>query len=448
MKNRRIPFTTIVLVLACLDLPNTFGVVPAPDGGYPGGNTAEGTNALFSRTSGLYNTAVGLNALYADTTGGLNTALGFQTLRFNVAGTSNTAVGGNALLHNRNSYNTAVGDSALVNNTAGNQNTADGYQALFSNTTGGSNTAIGSQALFHNTTGSNTAIGAHALTSNTTGAGNTAIGLLALDNNIVGGDNTATGSQALQNNIGSINTAYGALALFHNTSGSNNIAMGYNAGSGVTTASGVICIGAAGGNVSNSCFIGNIYGKMAGFGTAVYINSSGQLGTSTCSQRFKDNIKPMDRASEVLFALKPVTFRYKKEFDPAGIPQFGLVAEDVEKVNPDLVVRDADGKVRTVRYEQINAMLLNEFLKEHRRVEAQQSKIEKQEATIAQLKSAVAKQEATAGQQHKEMEAFAAGLKVQAAQIQKVSAQLAAASPSRGGLELSKFAPQVVSDSR
>jgi hypothetical protein len=160
--------------------------------------------------------------------------------------------------------------------------------------------------------------------------------------------------------------------------------------------------------VNNSCFIGNIYGRTAGFGTAVYINSSGQLGTSNSSQRFKDDIKPMDKASEVLFALKPVTFRYKKEFDPAGIPQFGLVAEDVEKVNPDLVVRDADGKVRTVRYEQINAMLLNEFLKEHGKVQ--------------ELKTALAHQReelrAVAARQQKQIEALTVSVQEMSAQFQ------------------------------
>jgi Chaperone of endosialidase len=422
MKNRRVLFTTIVLVLACLDLPNVFGVVPAPDGGYPGGNTAEGTNALHNWTSGQYNTAVGLNALYADTMGSRNTGLGVQTLRFNVTGGSNTAVGTNALFHNRNSYNTAVGDSALFNNTIGNQNTADGYQALYSNATGIGNTAIGSQALYRNTTHSNTAIGVSALFSNTSGVGNTAIGSYSLNDNIVGGDNTATGSSALQNNIGSLNTANGALALFHNTSGaantaignyalgnstgSNNTALGASAGNGVTTASNVICIGTPGFNVSNRCFIGNIYGVMAGFGTAVYINSSGQLGTSTSSQRFKDNIKPMGKASEAILALKPVTFHYKKNLDPEGIPQFGLVAEEVEKVNPDLVIRDKEGKPYTVRYDQVNAMLLNEFLKEHK--------------TVQELK--------------KEIAALTATLSEQTAQIAKVSAQV----------ELSKASPQTV----
>ena len=158
-------------------------------------------------------------------------------------------------------------------------------------------------------------------------------------------------------------------------------------------------------------------------GVAVKVNAAGQLGTAPSSARFKENIKPMDKASEVILALKPVTFRYKHHLDPAGIPQFGLVAEEVEKVNPDLVARDAEGRIYTVRYEAVNAMLLNEFLKEHRNVQ---------------------KLEATVAQQQKEIQALTANLKEQASQIQKATAQLAAASPSRGGLAARNPNPQIV----
>jgi hypothetical protein len=248
------------------------------------------------------------------------------------------------------------------------------------------NTVLGDNALFNNTGNSNTAIGWSALSDNTTGSSNTAVGVRALD---------------------------------HNTSGSLNIALGVNAGMNVVTAQNAICIGlnVFGADVGDSCFIGNIFGQTSASGAAVYVNSNHRLGTLTSSSRFKDDIRPMERVSEALFALKPVTFHYKKEIDPAGMQQFGLVAEEVEKVNPDLVVRDKEGKPYSVRYEQVNAMLLNEFLKEHR-------KNEEQQATLAR--------------QQKQIEALAAGL-------QKVSAQLAAASPSRVGLELSKPAPQVVS---
>jgi uncharacterized coiled-coil protein SlyX len=223
----------------------------------------------------------------------------------------------------------------------------------------------------------------------------------ALDLNTVGNSNTAIGTSAMQaNTTGSNNTAIGELALEQNTTGNRNIALGLDAGIDVTTASDVICIGASGANVNNSCYIGQIFNATSANGIPVLINSSNKLGTTTSSKRFKENIKPMDKVSEELLALKPVSFRYKKEIDPAGISQFGLVAEDVEKVNPDLVVRDKEGKAYSVRYDQVNAMLLNEFLKEHR-------KVEKLEAAIAR--------------QQKGIDALVAHIKEQDSKIQKVS---------------------------
>jgi septal ring factor EnvC (AmiA/AmiB activator) len=199
-----------------------------------------------------------------------------------------------------------------------------------------------------------------------------------------------------------------------------------------------------GADVSHSCYIGNIFDQPSPSGLAVFVNRDGKLGTIMSSMRFKEDIKPMDKASEAILALQPVTFRYKKDFDPTGTAQFGLVAEDVAKVNPDLVVRDKEGKPYSVRYDQVNAMLLNEFLKQRKKVEDQQE-------TIAQLKSDARKQEAarielksTVAQQQKAMEVLAVQLKEQAAQIQRVSAQLAAASPSRGGLEMNNTAIQTV----
>jgi uncharacterized coiled-coil protein SlyX len=212
--------------------------------------------------------------------------------------------------------------------------------------------------------------------------------------------------------------------------------VGHNAGNSVVSAADVICIGAFGQNVSNSCYIGQIFGVTSSGGTAVFINSDGKLGTTTSSRRFKEEIRPMEQASEAVLALKPVTFRYKKGIDPQGIPQFGLVAEDVEAVNRDLVVRDKEGKVNTVRYEAVNAMLLNEFLKEHRKVEGQAREMQEQKSTVSQLKSTVAEQQVIIAQQQKGIEALTAQLKEQAAQIQKVSAQL----------EVTKAAPQTVSN--
>jgi uncharacterized coiled-coil protein SlyX len=236
----------------------------------------------------------------------------------------------------------------------------------------------------------------------------------------------------LSNTTGSGNTAVGTQALLNNTTGGANVALGYGAGQNLTTGLFNIDIGSPGsavddhtirvGQSQTATYIAGIREQTASGGVVVYVDIDGKLGTATSSARFKDQIKPMDKASEAILALKPVTFRYKKEIDSKGIPQFGLVAEEVEKVNSDLVVRDKEGKPYTVRYDAVNAMLLNEFLKEHRRVEAQQTKIENQEATITELKSTVA-------QQQKGMEVLTAQLKEQAAQIQKVSAQIEMTKP-------------------
>jgi Chaperone of endosialidase len=328
--------------------------------------------------------------------------------------------------------NTVLGDDALIDNTTGFNGTALGFGALSRNTTGVSNTAIGNGALNFNTSGVfNTATGAGALLSNTIGNFNTANGEDALYFNNTGNNNTANGVFALTNNHeGSNNTASGNSALLRNITGSNNIALGYLAGQNLTTGSDNIYIGNLGGSFHESrririgrvgghtdTFIAGISGGTVPDGIGVIVGANGKLGTVVSSARFKEAIKPMDKASEAILALRPVTFRYKHELDPEGIPQFGLVAEDVEKVNPDLVARDEQGKPYTVRYEAVNAMLLNEFLKEHRKVES----LEKQ------LKAADAKQE-------EKISALTELVKAQGAQLQKVRAQL----------EASKPAPQVV----
>jgi hypothetical protein len=333
--------TFALFAFACFALlpgPKAFGVVPAPDGGYPGFNTAEGQNALLHLTTGTANTAVGWLSLENVTTTSFNTGVGAGTLVLN-SGEQNTATGAAALLLNTTgSFNTANGALALLNNTEGINNTATGSGALYSDTTGGANTANGAFALFNNTTGNvNTANGAGALQDITTGYGNIALGFLA-----------------------------GASL----TTGHYNIDIGTT---GVGGESGTVRIG---GPSQTTTFIAGISGATASGGAAVYVNAVGQLGTLTSSARFKQHIHSMDEASEAILALKPVTFRYKQAIDPKGIPQFGLVAEEVEKVNPDLVVRDAEGKVNTVRYEAVNAMLLNEFLKAHRRIEEQDKRID------------------------------------------------------------------------
>jgi hypothetical protein len=293
--------------------------------------------------------------------------------------------------------NSGVGSAALKNNTSGYGNTALGYIALGANTEGSYNTAIGYQTLNSNTNGdNNTASGANVLFNNTSGSHNTASGTGALYNNTSGSDNLANGQGALKSNTnGNFNTAVGGGALYYNTSGSGNIALGYNAGYWLTTGSGNICIGSLGnaddtntmriGSSQTQTFLSGIYGTTAASGVAVYINPSGQLGTLTSSRQYKQDIRDMNDASAALLALQPVTFRYKPDIDPQSIPQFGLVAEDVEKVNPDLVAHDNQGRPYTVRYEAVNAMLLNEFLKEHKKIEAQNTEIQDLKARLEKL---------------------------------------------------------------
>ena len=400
MKNRHTIFITMLLAFCCLALlPRLHAVTPAPDGGYPGANTAEGNTALFSLTNGTYNTAIGERALHDNTTGNSNTATGYDALYVNTTGGYNTATGVSALTNNTTgSYNTASGSNAMAFNFTGHNNTATGVDALADNN-GSYNTASGSDALVHNAADNNTATGYQALYTNTFGTQNTAHGFGALFSNIDGSYNTATGLSALLNNRrGNSNTADGINALLSNTTGNLNVALGDRAGANLTSGSNNIVIGAgvlgmAGESnkirigkqgTQNGTFIAGIY-NVAVTGSSVVVNSSGKLGVAVSSARFKDEVKPMDDASEAILALKPVMFRYKKELDPEGRPQFGLLAEDVEKLNRDLVVRDSDGKLYTVRYDAISVMLLNEFLKEHKKVEEQQ-------ATIADLKSTVAQQ--------------------------------------------------------
>jgi hypothetical protein len=393
--------TTLVFALASFAFsPTARAVSPPPDGGYAGHNTAEGDDALLNLTTGEANTAIGFDALYGNVTGNSNTAVGHDALSGNFTGSANTAAGANALIFNDGSFNTAVGASALFSNDVGDENTAVGGSALADNTSGIANTAIGDTALLANTTGSNnTATGSEAL-GNNNGSDNTATGFEALVSNNTGSDNTAIGAEALSNTTGSSNIAIGESAGINLTTGSNNI---YIANRGGVGDSNTIRIGKNG--VHTRTFIQGISGATVAGGVGVIVGTNGKLGTIASSERFKDAVKPMDKASEAILAFKPVTFRYKKELDPEGIPQFGLVAEEVEKVNPDLVARDEQGKPYTVRYEAVNAMLLNEFLKEHRKVEQLTKDFESKLA-----------------EQQKQIEALTAGL-------QKVSAQLEASKP-------------------
>jgi len=325
-------------------LPAARAVVPAPDGGYPNGNTAEGTDALFSLTTGFFNTANGAFALLSNTDGSANTANGLSALESNTLGSNNTANGA----------------FALESNTTGNHNAAYGWMALVNNANGNLNIALGDEA---------------------------GVRLRKGDNNI---------------DIGTVGIADEL----------NTIRIGTE----VATTSAIVH------PAHTATFIAGISGTTIPKGVPVFVDDTGHLGTKASSARFKQNIKPMDKASEAILALKPVTFRYKQEIDQEGIPQFGLVAEEVEKVNPDLVARDAKGGVYTVRYEAVNAMLLNEFLKEHGEVQELKSAAAKQETKIAT-------QEATIAQQQAEIKAVTAALKEQAAQIQKVNAQLELSKP-------------------
>jgi hypothetical protein len=365
-------------------VPKAQAVSPPPDGGYPGGNTAEGASALFTLT-----------------TGGYNTAVGFFSLRSNTVGSFNTATGVGTLLANTADNNTAVGAGALLSNTTGSQNTASGAFSLINNMTGSSNTANGDNALFTNTTGiNNTAIGLQALFSNSTGHGNTAAGVAALNTNTIGSTNIALGEGAGSNL----------------TTGDNNIDIG---NFGVPGESATIRIGGAN---QTSTFIGGIAGQTVGAGgSTCYVDNAGKLGVFLCARRFKTDIADMAAASEAILALRPVTFHYKPELDKTGIPQFGLVAEEVAKVDPDLVTHDAKGDIYTVRYEAVNVMLLNEFLKEHR-------ELQEQKAIVARLKQDFRSTVAELNARFKEQDS----------RIERVSAQI----------EMSNPAPQMAANER
>jgi hypothetical protein len=386
-------------------VPQGEAVSPPPDGGYPGGNTAEGENALLSLTTGTYNTAVGFFSLGSNTIGQFNTALGMGTLLLNIG--EATGYG---------TENTAIGAAALLNNTRGTRNTAVGAFALFYNIgaagigpDGSNNTAVGDSALFNNTTGCcNIGIGYNALQANTEGFNNVVIGSEAL----------------LTNTTGDENTAIGGATMTFNVTGRFNTALGFGAGFNVT-GDGNVCIGQGvdgEAGVDDRTYIRNINTTTQSFSAGVndYVTvrlSDGRLGHTTLvsSQRYKEDIKPLAEVSEALYALKPVSFRLKKEYDETQAVGFGLIAEEVANVDPTLVYCNNKGQVESVRYEMVNAMLLNEFLKEHRKVQGQ-------EAIIAQLR--------------KDMEGVLARLKQHDSKIQKVSDQI----------ELSESARRVVSD--
>jgi Chaperone of endosialidase len=422
------PLFAVAFLLACFwFLDPAQAVITDPQDWFQNGTTGVGQNALLNLREGQFNTGVGIVSLLNLLDGSYNTGVGAATLAFNT-GDNNTAVGTAALLSNttgedntangfsalgRNlegNWNTAMGSQALLFNT-GDDNTATGFQALFSNTDGSWNTAVGSQALTDNTGFDNTAVGFEALSANTDGSSNTAIGRNSMVNTTHATFNTAIGRDSLLlNTIGGGNSAIGYGALSSSTTGSNNTALGYFAGSSVTDANNVICIGSLGANVSDSTWIENVWDvtPQSGNTAPVVVSDGGQLGVMASSERFKKDIANMDEASEMILSLRPVMFHYKS--DAKETPQFGLIAEEVAKVNPALVLPDKDGKPFTVRYDAVNAMLLNEFLKEHR-------KVEKLEAALSAVNQRLLEQDA---------------------EIRKVRAEI----------ELSKSAPQTVANNQ
>jgi hypothetical protein len=361
-----------ILLVGCFGLlAEARAVEPAaPDTALAGGNTADGQNALLSLTTGTFNTAIGFDAVVLLSDQSFDTGIGAGALLLDTAGT-----------------NTAVGAGALLTNSTGSDNNAFGAFALFNNTTGTFNNAHGREALFLNVDGSE----------------NNAVGDLAMENNTTGASNTAIGDDALRTNV----------------DGSFNVAVGDEAGTGLgASVNNCIAIGAPGAGpfavLDNTCFIGSIFGEPVsdpGTQTAVFVDQFNVVGIFNSSQRYKHDIQPMDKASETIYRLKPVTFKFNSDWK--GTPQYGLIAEEVEKVDPKLVTHGKDGETVSVHYEQISNMLLNEFLKEHK-------KVQNLEVTVAQ--------------QQKGMEVLTAQLKEQAAQMQKVSARL----------ELNKPTPQEV----
>lgn len=316
-----------------------------------------------------------------------NTFVGSESGNFTMSGSSNTAVGFQALRDDTTGGgNTAVGDRALQVNTTGSFNTGIGEAALFKNTVGVFNTAVGGNAMTENTAGnSNTAVGTAALANNTTGINNTASGTFALHSNTTGSNNTVVGSDALENNTGSNNIAIGSFAGQNLTTGAGNIDIG---NTGVAAEAQTIRIG----DGQTRAFLAGIRGVGTGNADAVtvVVDSNGQLGTINSSRRVKDDIADMGEASRALMKLRPVTFHYKGDGNPKGRTlQYGLVAEEVAKISPGLVARTADGRIETVYYQFLAPMLVNEYQRQQRTIEAQAAELAELKERLESLAAAV-----------------------------------------------------------
>jgi hypothetical protein len=378
-------------------------VTPNP---YGNNNSAFGDTALQLNNTGQWNTGIGSEALQFNTSGFANSALGYNALNMNSYGNYNTGCGFATLQNNTiGSYNTAHGSGALFENTTGNNNTSSGFDALYSNTTGSDNSTVGYEALFSNSVGSyTTAVGSHALYANTTGGYNTGFGAYALVANTTGSGNTAFGYAGLRSmTTGSQNIGFGYQSLYNDSTGSNNIAMGYQSALNVVSGSNNIEIGSSGAALDSGVIRFGTQGRqtttyLAGVsdakitGAAVYVTSSGQLGVLASSERYKTAISPLGSDTEKLMQLRPVSFHLKT--DPTGAVQYGLIAEEVDKVYPELVIRDDSGKVQGVRYDELAPMLLNEVQKQERTIAAQNAHATAQDAEIRDLKKMVAETQA------------------------------------------------------
>ncbi len=333
-----------------------------------------GRHSLHLNVGGSQNTATGEFSLYSNTTASANTATGFQALYFNTTGIENTA----------------SGTTALGYSTTGNRNNASGFQALYSNTTASDNNAMGANALYDNTTGTlNNAVGNFAMEYNTTGNNNNAVGYGAMLRNTTGADNSAQGYEALASNTsGNLNIAIGYKAGFSQTTGSQNIYIG---SAGVAAESNVIRIGSSSGvSTQSAAFIAGISGNVQTGGNVV-VTASGQLGVASSSRRYKQDIEPLGAASERLYNLRPVKFRYIKPDEQGQKPvQFGLIAEEVAEVLPELVYRNAEGKVEGVRYEEVTPLLVNEVKQQQKKLAAQAEQIGDLTQQLAELKTLVA----------------------------------------------------------